>query len=93
MIQEPQVQEVVQKSGKERLRAAIAELRWYSRVLLSSVDRFYWDNGFSRAASLAYSSLLSLVPLTALCFGILAVFVQTQDSMAQVQQFILVLVP
>jgi membrane protein len=88
MIQEPQVQEVVQKSGKERLRAAVAELRWYFRVLLSSVDRFYWDNGFSRAASLAYSSLLSLVPLTALCFGILAVFVQTQDSMAQVQQFI-----
>lgn len=88
MIQEPQVQEVVQKSGKERLRAAVAELRWYFRVLLSSVDRFYWDNGFSRAASLAYSSLLSLVPLTALCFGILAVFVQTQDSMAQVQQFV-----
>lgn len=71
-----------------RLKAWILELRWLFRVILSSMDRFYWDNGFSRAASLAYSSLLSLVPLTALCFGILGVFVQTQDSMMQVQQFI-----
>lgn len=66
----------------------LGEVKWFFRVLLSSCDRFYWDNGFSRAASLAYSSLLSLVPLTALCFGILAAFMQTEDSMAQVQQFL-----
>jgi membrane protein len=88
---------MTQQSGEERseegvavrpVRTALTEMRWCFRVLLSSIDRFYWDNGFSRAASLAYSSLLSLVPLTALCFGILGVFVQTPDSMAQVQQFI-----
>jgi YihY family inner membrane protein len=69
-------------SPQARLKAGLLELRWLFRVVLSSMDRFYWDNGFSRAASLAYSSL------TALCFGILGVFVQTQDSMAQVQQFL-----
>ncbi len=76
-------------SPRARFRAGVLELRWCIRVLVSSLDRFYWDNGFSRAASLAYSSLLSLVPLTALCFGILGAAVQTQDSMAQVQQFLL----
>lgn len=77
-----------ESSVRDRFRAGLLELRWCFRVLVSSIDRFYWDNGFSRAASLAYSSLLSLVPLTALCFGILGVFVQAQDSMQQVQQFL-----
>ena len=75
-------------SPRAKIKAGLSEVRWSFRVILSSMDRFYWDNGFSRAASLAYSSLLSLVPLTALCFGILAVFIQTPDSMAQVQQFL-----
>ncbi len=75
-------------SARQRLWAGIMELRWFFRVLVSSVDRFYWDNGFSRAASLAYSSLLSLVPLTALCFGIFGGLVQTEDSMQQIQQFL-----
>lgn len=61
------------------------ELRWIGRVLLSSSDRFYWDNGFSKAASLAYTSLLSLVPITALCFGIVAAFIQ---SHTEVQEFV-----
>lgn len=63
-----------------------AELRWIGRVLLSSSDRFYWDNGFSKAASLAYTSLLSLVPVTALCFGIVAHFIQSHTA---VQEFVL----
>jgi len=63
----------------------LVQLKWLSRVILSSCDRFYWDNGFSRAASLAYSSLLSLVPLTALCFGVLAVFLGSTD---EVQTFL-----
>lgn len=66
----------------------LRDMKWIGRVLLSSCDRFYWDNGFSKAASLAYSSLVSLVPLTALCFGMLAVFLQTGDRMEAVQQFI-----
>jgi membrane protein len=70
------------------MEALFGETRWLTRVIISSCDRFYWDNGFSRAASLAYSSLLSLVPLTALCFGVLAVFLQDSDRMAEVQRFL-----
>ncbi len=66
----------------------VDESKWLVRVVLSSADRFYWDNGFSKAASLAYSSLLSLVPLTALCFGILGAFVQTSEHTAEVQRFL-----
>ena len=66
----------------------LKDLKWIGRVVLSSCDRFYWDNGFSKAASLAYSSLVSLVPLTALWFGVLAVFLQTGDRMEAVQQFL-----
>jgi membrane protein len=50
------------------------ELRWLVRVILSAADRFYWENGFSKAASLAYTTLLSLVPVTALIFGLLSTF-------------------
>ncbi len=35
-----------------------------SRILLNAGESFYLDDGFSRAAALAYSSLLALVPIT-----------------------------
>jgi membrane protein len=73
---------------KEQVRASALEVRWLFRVLLSSCDRFYWDNGFSKAAALAYTSLLSLIPFTALCFGIVAAFMQTPESMTDIQQFL-----
>lgn len=79
--------QVVFKEAGRRFWFSISEIRWLSRVFVSSADRFYWDNGFSKAASLAYSSLLSLVPLTALCFGILAAFVSGADHMTQVREF------
>ncbi|RIL04973.1 MAG: hypothetical protein DCC75_12135 [Proteobacteria bacterium] len=66
----------------------VSELRWLVRVLVSSGDRFYWDNGFSKAASLAYTSLLSLVPLFALVFGILATFATSKDYVDQVREFL-----
>jgi membrane protein len=50
------------------------EVKYLVRVLVSSIDRFYWDNGFSRAASLAYSTLFALVPVTALFLGFLGSF-------------------
>jgi membrane protein len=78
----------VSQSAKARLQHLASEARWLLRILISSCDRFYWDNGFSKAASLAYSSLLSLVPLTALCFGVLAVFLQGDDRMGEIQQFV-----
>ena len=73
--------------ARRGLKVSWSEVKWLLRVFVSSGDRFYWDNGFSRAASLAYSSLLSLIPITALCFGILATFVQTADHMTQVREF------
>lgn len=66
--------------ARRKLTFSVSELRWLGRVVVSSADRFYWDNGFSKAASLAYSTLLSLVPLTALCFGILAAFLLNGDA-------------
>ncbi len=67
----------------------LSELRWIARVLISSADRFYWDNGFSKASSLAYTTLLSLVPVTALCFGLLASFAVSKDLLPDVRRFIL----
>ncbi len=80
--------QAVLDSAERRIKFSVAECRWLGRVIVSSADRFYWDNGFSRAASLAYSSLISLEPLTALCFGILAVFVHTGYSISQVKEFL-----
>ncbi len=80
--------QVVLSEAKRGIGSSISELRWLGRVLLSSADRFYWDNGFSKAASLAYSSLLSLIPLTALCFGILAAFMTGgEEYMSQIREF------
>lgn len=80
--------QVVLSEARRRIGFSIGELRWLGRVLVSSADRFYWDNGFSKAASLAYSSLLSLIPLMALCFGILATFMSGgEESMSQIREF------
>ena len=64
------------------------EVRWLFRVILSALDRFYWDNGFSRAASLAYTSLLSLFPVTALVFGVLAAFAVSSENISNVREFV-----
>lgn len=81
----PQENEVV--SAQSLVQWFVAESKWLVRVLVSSCDRFYWDNGFSKAAALAYSSLLSLVPLTALCFAIIGAFGAAAEH-AEVQRFI-----
>ena len=62
------------------------ELRFMGRVIVSSSDRFYRDNGFSRAASLAYTTLFALVPLTVLAFALLSPF--ALEHVPQVRQFI-----
>ncbi len=66
----------------------LSEVRWLVRVVVSSLDRFYWDNGFSKAASLAYSSLLSLFPITALIFGLLAFFAVSTENISKVREFV-----
>ncbi len=78
----------IKRRVRESFKAVVSEIHWLIRVMISSSDRFYWDNGFSKAASLAYSSLLSLVPLTVLCFGMLGSFIQTPEQAAQIQQFL-----
>ncbi len=42
------------------------------RSIIIGAQRFYFDDGFSRAAALAYSSLLALVPLTAMTVQLLS---------------------
>jgi membrane protein len=66
----------------------LADLRWLVAVVVSSCDRFYWDNQFSKAAALAYSTLLSLVPVTALGFGILGSFAVSPDYIDKLRTFI-----
>jgi membrane protein len=68
---------------------ATDEIRWCVRVIISSCDRFYWDNGFSKAAGLAYTTLLSLVPVMALAFSILATFVVQNESVPEIRDFII----
>jgi membrane protein len=67
----------------------VAEIVYMCRVLISSGDRFYWDNGFSRAASLAYTTLFSLVPVVTLCLGFFASFHSLQMYLGGVTPFIL----
>ncbi|NDC38021.1 MAG: YihY family inner membrane protein [Proteobacteria bacterium] len=66
----------------------LEELRFLARVLISSADRFYWDNGFSKAASLAYTTLFALVPLTMLAFGLLSSFALSNQHLPDVREFI-----
>jgi membrane protein len=66
----------------------LAEMRHLLHILFSSTDRFYNDNGFSRAASLAYTTLLSLVPLTTLIFGFLASFASLESYLPGVREFL-----
>jgi membrane protein len=70
------------------LRHGGLELRWLARVVISAAERFYWDNGFSKAAALAYNSLLSLVPIFALSFGMLASFALSQQYVKGVENWL-----
>ncbi len=47
---------------------------WLVRVVSNATYRFYWDDCFSRASSLAYTTLFALVPVTALSFSMFNAF-------------------
>lgn len=47
---------------------------WLANVIIRSLSKFWWDDCFSRASSLAYTSLFALVPGVALVFGIFSGF-------------------
>lgn len=72
----------------KRARSIFDDLRWFARAIWVAADRFYWDNGLSKASSLAYTSLLSLVPLMALCFGLLASFTVSKEFVSGVREFL-----
>lgn len=75
-------------ASTKSLTSLADEARFFMRVLISSADRFYWDNGFSKAASLAYTTLLSVVPAMALAFGMFASFAVSSEHVADVRRFI-----
>ena len=72
------IKEVLTASQRSA-RRAYHGIRWFFRVFISGGERFYWDNGFSKAAALAYSTLFSLVPLTVVALGLLASFLSQID--------------
>jgi len=59
------------------------------RVLVSAVDRFYWDDCFSRAAALAYTTLFALVPISVIVFQLLPVFGLDERQMASAVEAVL----
>ena len=50
------------------------QIKLFGRIISSGATRFYLDDGFSRACALAYSSLLALVPFTAMSIQFLGSF-------------------
>lgn len=80
----------IEELGKTAFTWWYEEVRWIFRVIVSAVERFYWDNGFSRAASLAYTSLLSTVPSFALCFGIFASFEQFKKYVSHIEKTLII---
>ncbi|RMG43194.1 MAG: YihY family inner membrane protein [Candidatus Dadabacteria bacterium] len=80
-------------SGQEKQQigihwSVVTLLKRSVRVIVAAADRFYRDNGFSRSASLAYTTLLSLVPAMALGFGWLASFAVSKQYVSQVREFL-----
>ncbi|MCB0359650.1 MAG: YihY family inner membrane protein, partial [Bdellovibrionales bacterium] len=58
-------------------RLAVLPADWlvsFGQSLGQAVYRFYWDDCFSRASALAYTTLLSLVPLVALTVSVFTAF-------------------
>ena len=51
------------------MKRVLAPFRWLVRIVANAAYKFYWDDCFSRASSLAYTTLFALVPMTALVFA------------------------
>lgn len=59
------------------------------RIVTGAMYRFYWDDCFSRASSLAYTTLFALVPVSALGFSMFGVFGLEQVQLADTLHTIL----
>lgn len=54
-------------------------ISWFFRVIFNALNRFWWDDCFSRASALAYSSLFALVPLFWLVISLATAFGFKED--------------
>lgn len=52
----------------------LKKISWLVSVLAHSLKKFYWDDCFSRASSLAYTTLFALVPVSTLAFSMFSAF-------------------
>ena len=52
------------------LKPVLRTGKWFIHVIGMAGYKFYWDDCFSRASSLSYTTLFALVPVTALVFAI-----------------------
>ena len=67
----------------------VSSIRWLGRVVGNAGYKFYWDDCFSRASSLAYTTLFALVPIAALSFSIVEGFGMDQaDVSNQIQRLL-----
>lgn len=83
-----QFNHVAKSLTRRPLAGCLFYCRWLIRVVVSAGDRFYWNNGFGRASGLAYTTLLSLVPVTAMGVIILTSFVVRGDEVSSISQFV-----
>ena len=65
------------------MKPLIGAIRWLGRVVGYGAYRFYWDDCFSRAAALAYTTLFALVPITAIGLSMFQRFGIQQDKLSE----------
>lgn len=76
------------------MKRIIGYMNWFTTVLGSAGYKFYWDDCFSRAASLAYTTLFALVPLSALMFSVSGAFGLEEELLIEnLSRFIKQLLP
>lgn len=64
----------------------VSAFDWLRQVFSSAANKFYWDDGFSRASGLAYSTLFALVPIIALSFSVVSHVFNVEET--QLRQFL-----
>ena len=62
---------------------------WFFKVIGNAAYRFYWDDCFSRAASLSYTTLFALVPATYIMINMLHIFGVAQEQVVSTIEKIL----
>ena len=71
------------------VKAVLSGCNWFSKVIGNAAYRFYWDDCFSRAASLSYTTLFALVPATYIMINMLHIFGVAQEQVVSTIEKIL----